>query len=192
MDTCLPAGKRCLFKERKCYGTPKKLHRGKERRDHMIEYPKYKKILFCTDFSENADHAFGYAYGVAKRDDGLLYILHVIPENPNQAFAESFITTEDLERIQESIQEDLETNYTERYEKKMGDQVKFEFVTRSGREDDEIIGFATQEKVDLIVMGTHGKTGIEHVFFGSIAERVIRHSPFPVFVIPSKRRPERA
>jgi nucleotide-binding universal stress UspA family protein len=46
----------------------------------MIEYPKYKKVLFCTDFSENSDYAFEFAYGIAKRDEGLLYILHVIPE----------------------------------------------------------------------------------------------------------------
>jgi len=44
-----------------------------------MEYPKYKKVLFCTDFSENSDYAFEFAYGIAKRDEGLLYILHVIP-----------------------------------------------------------------------------------------------------------------
>ena len=40
----------------------------------MVEYPKYKKVLFCTDFSENADYAFDFAYGIAKRDEGILYI----------------------------------------------------------------------------------------------------------------------
>ncbi|NIO20880.1 MAG: universal stress protein, partial [Candidatus Aenigmarchaeota archaeon] len=44
--------------------------------------------------------------------------------------------------------------------------------------------FAKKEKVDLIVMGTHGRTGIEHLFCGSVAEKVVRRSPFPVFVIP--------
>jgi len=39
-------------------------------------------------------------------------------------------------------------------------------------------------------MGTHGKTGIEHVFFGSIAEKVLRHSPFPVFIIPDRKKTE--
>jgi nucleotide-binding universal stress UspA family protein len=95
----------------------------------MIEYPKYKKVLFCTDFSENADYAFDFAYGIAKRDEGLLYILHILPENPHQ---------------------------------------------------------------DIIVMGTHGRTGIEHVFFGSVAEKVLRHSPFPVFIIPCKKKLERS
>ena len=155
----------------------------------MIEYPKYKKVLFCTDFSENADYAFDFAYGITKRDEGLLYILHVIPENPHQAYADGFITTEDLEKIHKVIEEDIANNYKERYVKKIENGVTFEIVTRSGREDEEILEFAKKEKIDLIVMGTHGRTGIEHVFFGSVAEKVLRRSPIPIFVIPSKKRP---
>jgi len=157
----------------------------------MIEYPQYKKVLFCTDFSENADYAFDFAYGIAKRDKGLLYILHVIPHNSNQSYAESFITTEDLKKIQKAVEEDIANNYKERYAKNMENGITYEFVTKSGREDEEIIKFAKQEKADIIVMGTHGKTGIEHVFFGSVAEKVLRHSPFPVFVIPCKKKRER-
>jgi len=157
----------------------------------MIEYPHYKKVLFCTDFSENADYAFEFAYGIAKRDEGLLYILHIIPYSSHQAYAESFITTEDLEKIQKAVEEDIANNYKERYEKKIENGIACEFVTKSGREDEEILTFAKQEKVDIIVMGTHGKTGIEHVFFGSVAEKVLRHSPFPVFVIPDKQKRER-
>ena len=154
----------------------------------MREYPKYKKVLFCTDFSENADYAFEFAYGIAKRDEGLLYILHVIPMNPQQAYAESFITAEDLEKIQKTIQEDLENKYRERYEEKMEKEIEFEIITRSGREDEEILEFAKEEQVDLIVIGTHGRTGIEHVFFGSVAEKILRRSPIPVFIIPSKKK----
>jgi len=154
----------------------------------MIEYPKYKKVLFCTDFSENADYAFDFAYGIAKRDDGVLYILHIIPYNSNQAYVESFITTEDLKKIQKAVEEDIANNYKERYEKKIENGIPYEFVTKSGREDEEILTFAKQEHVDIIVMGTLGRTGIEHVFFGSVAEKVLRHSPFPVFVIPCKKK----
>lgn len=154
----------------------------------MIEYPKYKKVLFCTDFSENADYAFNFAYGIAKRDDGLLYILHVIPENPHQAYAEGFITTEDLEKIQKGIEEYLGDNYKERYVNKIENGVKCEIVTKSGREDEEILKFAKEENVDIIVMGTHGNTGIEHVFFGSVAEKILRRSPFPVFIIPDRKK----
>jgi len=158
----------------------------------MIKYPKYKKVLFCTDFSDNADYAFDFAYGIAKRDGGILYILHVIPYNPHQAYAESFITTEDLKKIQKAVEEDTANNYKKRYEKEIEEGIPYEFVTKSGREDEEILIFAKQENVDIIVMGTHGRTGIEHVFFGSVAEKILRHSPFPVFVIPCKKKRERA
>jgi nucleotide-binding universal stress UspA family protein len=154
----------------------------------MIEYPKYKKVLFCTDFSENADYAFDFAYGIAKRDEGLLYILHILPENPHQAYAEGMITGEDLKKLQRAIEEDLDNKYKEHYVEKIKNGTKFEIVTISGREDNEILKFAKKENVDIIVMGTHGRTGIEHVFFGSVAEKVLRHSPFPVFIIPCKKK----
>jgi nucleotide-binding universal stress UspA family protein len=157
----------------------------------MEEYPKYKKVLFCTDFSENADYAFEFAYGIAKRDEGLLYILYVIPDNPHRAYAESCIGKETVEKIHREFKEYLTNSYTEHYVRKMGNGVPFEIVTKFGREDNEIIKFAKQEKADLIVMGTHGRTGIEHVFFGSVAEKVLRNSPFPVLVIPDRKKLER-
>ena len=157
----------------------------------MIEYPKYKKVLFCTDFSENADYAFDFAYGIAKRDKGLLYILHVIPYNPHQKFVENIMSKEDLEKIQENMEEYLDDNYKKHYVNKIKNGVPYEIVTISGREDNEILTFAKQKHVDIIVMGTHGRTGIEHVFFGSVAEKVLRHSPFPVFIIPCKKKLQR-
>ena len=54
----------------------------------MFEYPKYKKVLFCTDFSECADHAFWYAFGVAKRDEAFLHILHVNANMASQSYFE--------------------------------------------------------------------------------------------------------
>ena len=156
----------------------------------MIEYPKYKKVLFCTDFSENSDYAFEFAYGIAKRDEGLLYILHVIPRNPHQEMITGYVSDDILRNIQKDLEQELGDNYKEHYTKKIEDAVEFEVVTKSGREDEEIIEFAKKEKIDIIVMGTHGKTGIEHVFFGSVAEKVLRCSPFPLFVIPCKKKLE--
>ena len=154
----------------------------------MIEYPKYKKVLFCTDFSENSDYAFEFAFGIARRDEGLLYILHVIPHNPQQEMIRGYISEDILENIQKSLEQELDDDYKEHYTKKIEDAVRFEVITKSGREDEEILKFAKDEKVDIIVVGTHGKTGIEHVFFGSVAENVLRHSPFPLFVIPCEKK----
>ena len=158
----------------------------------MREYPKYNKVLFCTDFSENSDYAFEFAFGIAKRDEGLLYILHVIPRNLQQEMLSSHISEDILRNIQKGLEQELDDNYKEHYTKKIEDAVRFEVVTRSGREDEEIIEFAKKEKVDIIVMGTHGKTGMEHAFFGSVAEKVLRHSPFPIFVIPSREKLEQS
>ena len=157
----------------------------------MIEYPKYKHVLFCTDFSENSDHAFEYAYGIAKRDEGTLYILHVILTNPYQEYADIYLDSITSEKIQKDIEKELNRDYREHYVKKIEEGVAFEIVTRSGREDEQIIKFAQEKHVDLIVIGTHGRTGIEHVFFGSVAEKTLRHSPFPVYIIPCKKKAER-
>ena len=154
----------------------------------MREYPRYEKVLFCTDFSENADYAFGFAYGIAKRDEGVLYILHVIPGNPQELFIEKLMPGDLIEKIHKVIEEDANTKYKKHYIDKIGDGVTCKAVTRSGREDEEILKFAKEEKVDLIVMGTHGRTGVENVFFGSVAEKVLRQSPIPVFIIPSKKK----
>jgi nucleotide-binding universal stress UspA family protein len=152
----------------------------------MIKYPEYKKVLFCTDFSENADYAFDFAYGIAKRDQGLLYILHVVPPYSDQIY--SYISREELKRIEKNMEQYLADNYTKHYVNNMKDGVRYEIITKSGREDEEILTFAEQGHVDIIVMGTHGRTGIEHVFFGSVAEKVLRHSTFPVLVIPCKKK----
>ena len=153
----------------------------------MIEYPKYKKVLFCTDFSENSDCAFDYAFGVAKRDEGVLYILHVIPEIPNQYYAALYGKQENFDKIQAAIREDLEQRYQDQYLSQIKDRSKVRVVTRTGREDEEILEFARKEQIDIIVIGTHGRTGIKRAVFGSVAEKVIRYSPIPVFVIPCNK-----
>jgi nucleotide-binding universal stress UspA family protein len=154
----------------------------------MIDYPKYKKVLFCTDFSENSDCAFDYAFGIAKRDEGVLYILHVIPTTPDPYNLERWLTREELDRVKATLQEDREKIYNDQYLSHIKDKTKVKIVTESGREDEKILEFARKEKIDIIVIGTHGRTGIEHFFIGSVAEKIIRHSPIPVFIIPCREK----
>jgi nucleotide-binding universal stress UspA family protein len=156
----------------------------------MMEYRKFKKVLFCTDFSENADYAFEFACGIAKGNEGFLYILHVIPVNPHSSYVTTYIDGETLGELDQSIREDVDNRYKEHYVNKIENGIPFEVVTKMGREHEEIIEFAEQVKADIIVLGTHGRTGIQRVLFGSVAERVLRHSPYPVFVVPCKRKPE--
>jgi nucleotide-binding universal stress UspA family protein len=156
----------------------------------MMEYRKFKKVLFCTDFSENADYAFEFAHSIAKGNEGFLYILHVIPDNPRRAYVTTYIDQETLEELDQSVKQDVGNSHKEHYVNKIENGIPFEVVTKMGREDEEIIEFAEQVKADIIVLGTHGRTGIQRVLFGSVAEKVLRHSPYPVFVIPCKRKRE--
>ena len=158
----------------------------------MIRYPQFKKVLFCTDFSENSDYAFEFALGIAKREEGLLYILHVIPGNPQEVLVEDIMPKSVVEKLHKLLKEETGNKYKERYLNKIENEIKFEVVTKAGkRENEEIIKFAKEKEVDVIVMGTKGRTGIENIFFGSIAGKVIRSSPFPVLVVPYRKRAER-
>jgi nucleotide-binding universal stress UspA family protein len=155
----------------------------------MIDYPKYKKVLFCTDFSKISDCAFDYAFGIAKRDEGMLYILHVIPETPQQYHLERHLDKKQLDKIKAVLQEDRERMFNDKYLRFIKDKTKVTIVTESGNEEEKILEFVQKEKIDIIVIGTHGRTGIEHVFLGSVAEKIVRRSPIPVFVIPCKDKP---
>ncbi len=153
----------------------------------MIEYPKYKKVLFCTDFSESSDCAFDYAFGIAKRDEAVLYILHVISINPHASYLDNYMTKEYWDKLKETMQEDIDKKCNDKYLSQIKDKTKVKTVTKSGREDEEILKFAQKENIDIIVIGTHGRTGIKHVLVGSVAEKIVRYSPIPVFIIPCKK-----
>lgn len=154
----------------------------------MIEYPKYKKVLFCTDFSENSDFAFDYAFGIAKRDEAVLYILHIKSVIPRWTYVDNYMTKEDWDKLKVTMREDIDKKYNDQYLSQIKDKNKVKTVTKSGREDEEILKFARKENIDIIVIGTHGRTGIKHVLLGSVAEKIVRCSPIPVFIIPCKKK----
>ncbi|MBU4370993.1 MAG: universal stress protein [Proteobacteria bacterium] len=154
----------------------------------MIEYPKYKKVLFCTDFSENSDCAFDYAFGIAKRDEAVLYILHIKSVIPRWTYVDNYMTKEDWDKLKVTMREDIDKKYNDQYLSQIKDKNKVKTVTKSGREDEEILKFVRKENIDIIVIGTHGRTGIEHVLLGSVAEKIVRRSPIPVFIIPCKKK----
>ena len=154
----------------------------------MIEYPKYKKVLFCTDFSENSDFAFDYAFGIAKRDEAVLYILHIKSVVPRWTYVDNYMTKDDWNKLKVTMREDIDKKYNDQYLSQIKDKNKVKTVTKSGREDEEILKFARKENIDIIVIGTHGRTGIKHVLLGSVAEKIVRCSPIPVFIIPCKKK----
>lgn len=140
------------------------------------------KILFCTDFSENADIAFQYALGMALRRPGaVLIILHVIPE-PEAQFWRTYIY--ELENIDEKAKQDVDQQITQSYLSKIPPEVMVNVEIRIGRDYQTILEFAQQEKVGVIVLGRRGHSTWERPFFGSVAERVVRRAECPVLVVP--------
>ncbi len=142
-----------------------------------------KKILCPTDFSENSDHAMKYAITMATLSQAELQLLHVVePISYPQS-------TELFEPVVDEI--DLTMKMEAAFQKQMEDQVaalKETYPKISGRVVTgntflEIIQAARDEAVDMVVMGTHGRTGLAHVLIGSVAEKVVREAPCPVLTV---------
>ncbi|TLM60383.1 MAG: universal stress protein [Deltaproteobacteria bacterium] len=140
-----------------------------------------KTILFATDFSESSDHAFQYALSLARKFESRLAIIHVISEPVDlRGFYVPHISFDKLE-------EEIEQGALKMMEKfcltHAHDYPRLESCVVPGIPYDEIIKKAEEISADLIVVGTHGRTGLDHVLFGSTAEKVVRKSTIPVMSI---------
>jgi nucleotide-binding universal stress UspA family protein len=141
---------------------------------------KIDRVLVPTDFSEYSDQARTYACELAKRFDAELHLVHVV-----HLVAQPFYggpISDELLNPEEPALEKLEglqgpdLDQVSRVVRRV--QVGSPFV--------EIVRYARENDVDLIVMGTHGRTGLAHALIGSVAERVVRKAPCPVLTV----RPE--
>jgi nucleotide-binding universal stress UspA family protein len=144
-----------------------------------------KKILVPTDFSETSRYAFQYAIEFAKSFGAELEIVHVIfDESQIVAFYLPQVTFQNLDQeLEESAKKQME-QFIDAYPelKSIPHNVKL----LKGTAFIEIINEAKEYKADLIIIGTHGRTGLEHVLFGSTAEKVVRKAPCPVLTIKPK------
>ena len=142
---------------------------------------EFKAILFATDFSESSDFSFGYALSMAKRYNARLYVVHVINEPVDlRGFYVPHIS---FEKLEEEIEEGAQKMMEKFCRTHIKDYDNFESFIMPGIPYDEIIKKAEELSCDLIMMGTHGRTGLDHVLFGSTAEKVVRKSPVPVMTI---------
>lgn len=149
----------------------------------------FKKILFCTDFSENSHYAFTYALNLAKTYKAKLVILHVTPEPVHPEQLSIYLPPERLEELKISQKKELNEQLQKNYLDKMERFKDYQVMIKMGEPFFEIIRSSKKEKADLIVMGTHGRTGLDHILFGSTAEKVVRKSTCPVLTVrlPGKK-----
>ena len=142
-------------------------------------------VLVPIDFSTTADRALTYAIALAQQFHARLTLLHVLDLTP--------VTMEDMTAgVVATYLDDLETDAQHLLqasrERVQGAGLQGESLLVQGTPTQTIVDTAGEQGVDLIIMGTHGRTGLAHVFLGSVAEHVVRQGLCPVLVV--RRAPD--
>jgi nucleotide-binding universal stress UspA family protein len=134
-----------------------------------------------TDFSEYAEYAFTWAVQMAADWQAKFILFHATAPISPLAFLDSVYLPE-LRRVEADMLADAEKRMVEFVGKKGNKAVVVETRVVVGEPVSEICQAVGREQADLIIMGSHGRTGLAHVLLGSVAERVIRHASCPVLV----------
>lgn len=137
----------------------------------------YDSILLPTDGSDGAGLAVEKAIALAAEHDATLLVLNVVDITAASAIPEA-----QAKSIRELLSNAGEAHISEVADQASKAGVVVESLIREGNAAAEILDVAEAESVDLIVMGTHGRSGIDRLLLGSVADRVIRHSPVSVLI----------
>ncbi len=141
-----------------------------------------KNILLPTDFSNLSLSAARYAVDIAKQYGAKVHLLNVLEKTPPILAIRSLDLSED--KIIKTIDDDAEKSLNAALEKINKDKsVEIIPVIKKGVDFEVINDYCKSNKIDLIVIATHGRTGILHTLLGSVAEKVIRYATCPVLVI---------
>jgi len=145
---------------------------------------KFQKILWPTDFSNPSYKALEAALDLARTYRAELWLMHVIPPMPSLSGPElpgSF----DAGRFQSVLEKSAVSSMENVKKKRIPRGVKVQSLIVQGSPAHEITEVARKKRFDLIVIATHGQAGFKHLLFGSVAEKVMRHSTVPVLIIRS-------
>ncbi|GIX03617.1 MAG: universal stress protein [Planctomycetaceae bacterium] len=136
---------------------------------------KFRTILVPVDFSPVSETALEVAHALARDHQGRMVLLHVaIPPAPAH---EVYVPPEELTRLAQQAREQLE-HWAHKYL-----DVPTDTRVMAGEPGPAIVSLAGELSADLIVMGTHGRTGLMRLLMGSVAEWVLRHAPCPVLTV---------
>lgn len=144
----------------------------------------FKKILVPIDFSTSSYNALSYAVEFGKVFSSEIFLIHVVETllyPPD--FSMGIVT---LPTFTADINQHAEEELKKSCEKYIGDLLPSKCIVRAGKPFIEICNIAEEEKIDLIIISSHGNSGVEHILFGSTAEKVVRKAPCPVLTLKSK------
>ncbi|RJQ70826.1 MAG: universal stress protein [Desulfobacteraceae bacterium] len=162
----------------------------------MFTRPRIEKILFATDLSENAEHAFGYAAGLAEAYGASVTILHVIEKVPPNA--ELLISTllgySDLDEFRQHSEAERIERIKVRI-RRFCDAARIsacrfmlrEVVVEPGKAVERILHHAATGAYDVLVMGSRGHGLVQETLMGGTSRKVVLNSPIPVFIVPTDR-----
>ncbi len=142
----------------------------------------FQHILVPTDFSAAAEKAIEMARSIGSKFAAKLTLLHVIPTPPFYGYE----PTRDWPLPIEELPREAQRVLDDALRKLEGSYPRVEGTLVSGDPSEQILMAANERRVDLIVMGTHGRRGLSHVLLGSVAEKVVRASPVPVLTVGAR------
>jgi nucleotide-binding universal stress UspA family protein len=140
---------------------------------------RIKRILVPVDFSECSKKALQYAIPFARQFQADLTLLHVV----QATYYVGDFGTIDTALLETEMRKSAEKQLADLVAKEVGKDLRCQSVLRSGRVVSEIVDVAKQVETDVIIISTHGHTGLKHVLLGSVAENVVRHAPCPVLIV---------
>ena len=142
----------------------------------------FTTILSAIDFSGNSDHAFDHALTIAAAFNSSLVVMHVID---SLVYAPGFdMPYPFIEDLDKELFESAKKMLAGFCESRLAGFSNYTTIIETGTPHREIIRAAENTAASLIVLGTHGRSGLDRVVFGSTAERVVRRAPCPVLTVP--------
>ena len=142
-----------------------------------------KTILVPTDFSECSDRAVKEAADIAAQNNAKIYLLHVI-DKLQQCALDYCIPLETMMKVQSDSEKEAVRKMQEEANKILqSKKIEVSFDVKSGTPYEEILNEQQERKADLIVIASHGRTGILKSLIGSVAERVVREAKCPVLLV---------
>lgn len=151
------------------------------------------KILIAIDGSSYSDHLIDYGMQLAKQMNAELAVVHINELPLSMPFMVDPLTTESSSMTVEVMQAQDEANKKlfAYVQKNWGKEISLHTYAKMGKPKDEILNTAQEYQADLLILGTHGRVGFDHLISGSVAEGVIRNATCPVLVIPNKSVPKK-
>jgi len=146
----------------------------------MLE--EVKKVLVPVDFSDNSQKIFGTAVNVARKFGAELVCIYVV-QSFHEDYDGFFMPQTPILQFHEEMQASAEKKMALFLEDNCPQDLVGSSAVLVGDVGEEIVAFAANEKIDLIVIGTHGYKGLDRVLFGSVAAQVVKTAPCPVLTV---------